>query len=92
MFIEVDKGEASTVKMCSMMMPGHGSCNARSWWSLLKSMTLMGCGCTAAERGEGWMVFFFCREGEGRGWRKDPVADVENAIIFFVEMKKCSLE
>lgn len=40
---------------------------------------------------DGWMLFFFLPEG-GRGWRKNPVADVENAIIFFVEMKKGRFE
>ena len=76
-------------KCASMIFPGNGSCNARSWWSLLKSTTLMGCGCTSV--GRGWRMdgcCFFLPGGRGRGWRKHPVADVENVSLFLLKWKK----
>lgn len=93
MFIEVDKGEVSTVKRCytwaspamEAVTPGAGGAYWKvwPWW---------GAAAQPLEAGEGWMdVVFFLPEG-GRGWRKNPVADVENAIIFFVEMKKGRFE
>lgn len=69
MFIEVDKGEVSTVKRCytwaspamEAVTPGAGGAYWKvwPWW---------GAAAQPLEAGEGWMdVVFFCRRGEGVG-------------------------